>query len=140
MRRCAEAMCVVLVFSLTVTVVSAADGEKKKKKKVSLPAAAKGLAGMIQGEVIAVKKGKVTLKVEKVVKVWEPNKAKDPESLIGVEVRVVCRKEDDKPSERHLKFFNTLKPGDKPMLDVANKKGGTLMLLELTEEQRKLID
>jgi len=133
-------MCVALVFSLMVTVVSAADKEKKKKERVKLPAAAKGFAGMIQGEVIAVKKGRVTLKVEKVVKVWEPNKAKDPKSLVGVEVRVICRKEDEKPSERQLKFLSTLKPGDKPMLDVANKKGGILTLLELTEEQRKLID
>ena len=141
MKRLFTAACAVMLVGLLVAAAAAADKEKKKKKeRPKLPAAAKGFAGMIQGKVVAVKKAGLTLKVEKVGQVWKHSKAKDPQSLVGLEVRVGCRKENGKPSERHLRFLKTLKPGDATELDVANKKGDSLTLLELTAEQRKKIE
>jgi len=79
------------------------------------------------------------LKVEKIGRVWKHSKAKDPQSLVGQEVRVVLRKENDKPAETLVRFLKTLKAGDATELDVNNQKGRVLTLLELTEEQRKKI-
>ena len=141
MRRWVTAtICVAVIAGLCAAAEAAAEKEKKKKERAKLPAAAKGFAGMIEGEVVSVRKVGLVLKVGKVTKVWEPNKAEDPESLVGVEVRVVCRKEGEKPAERQVRFLGTLKKGDTTILDVANKKGNVLTLLELTEEQRKKVE
>jgi hypothetical protein len=135
MRRWAVAsVCVAVIAGVLAT---AGTGAEKEKKRAKLPAAAKGFAGMIEGKVVSVKKASLVLKVDKVAQVWEANKAKDPQSLIGAEVRVVCRKEADKPAEKQVRYLGTLKAGDTTVLDVANKKGNALTLLELTEEQRE---
>ena len=140
MKRLFAAAGVVVLVSLLAAAAVAAEKEKKKKReRPKLPAAAKGFAGMIQGKVVAVKKARLTLKVEKIGRIWKHSKAKDPQSLVGVEVRVNCRKENGKEAEMLLRYLKTLKPGDATELDVANKKGNLLTLLELTEEQRKKI-
>ena len=134
-------ICLALIVGLSAAVALAAGkGDKGTKSKAKLPAAAKGFAGMVEGKVVAVKKAKIVIEIQKIGKVWKHSKAEDPESLVGIEAVVVCRKEEDKPAERQLKFLATLAPGDITELDVANRKGKTLTLLELTQEQRDKID
>ena len=132
-------LCAAVMVGLLATVGTAADKPKKGKPKVKLPAAAKGFAGMIEGKVVAVKKRGLVLEVKKIGEVWKHSKAQDPKSLVGVKVRIVCRKEQNKPAPRQVKYLATLKPGDTTVLDVANKKGNILVLLELTQEQREKV-
>jgi len=138
-KQLAVTVCLAVLIGLLAAAASAAEKKKEKKGKPKLPAAARGFAGMIQGEVVAVKKAKLALKVAKIGQVWKHSKAKDPQSLVGVEVRVVCRQEGGKPAESLARFLKTLKPGDSTELDVANQKGSLMTLLELTEEQREKV-
>jgi hypothetical protein len=110
-----------------------------KDTKVTLPDAADSFAGMIQGEVLKAGKGKVSLRVEKIVNVWASSKSKDPQSLIGKTVAVAARAKGDEISPDMDRFFKSLKPGEKITIDVAHQKGQVLTLQELTDEQRQRV-
>ena len=113
---------------------------KREKREAGLPPAAKGFAGMIQGKVTAkTDAGGVVLAVEKVTKVWKHSKAKEPKSLVGKKVLVVPPGEG-KHNENIVRFLKTVKVKDEMTVDVANKKGNVLTLLELTKEQREKIE
>ncbi|MBM4087850.1 MAG: Dabb family protein [Planctomycetes bacterium] len=105
-----------------------------------LPDAAASFAGMIEGEVIAQTDGGIVVAVKKVAKVWESNKAGDPESLVGTQVLVVAPTDNKRHAARVSRFLRLLKVGEKVSLDVAHKgEGEALSLLELTEEQRERV-
>jgi hypothetical protein len=116
------------------------EGGKKEKKESGLPPGAKGFAGMIQGKVTAkTDGGGVVLAVESIAKVWKHSKAKEPKSMVGKKVRVVAPTEG-KHAENIVRFLKGVKVDDEITVDVANKKGDTLTLLELTKEQREKIE
>ena len=111
------------------------DEKTTKAKKPALPDAAAGFAGMIQGEVLRKFDGGFTLKVEKIARQWEHNKAKDAQSLVGKTVMI----DVNRRGENIARFLKTLKVGEQVTLDVAHKYGETLTLLELTEDQRERV-
>jgi hypothetical protein len=128
----------VRVFDSYVTVSShegvAMEGDKAvKAKKLPLPDAAAGFAGMIQGKVAQTFDGGLVLKVTKVVKEWEHNKAKDSQSLVEKAVFVKAGGREGNVA----RFVKMLKVGEDVTLDVAHKGGEVLTVLELTEDQRE---
>ncbi len=130
----------VRVFDSYVAVSShegvAMEGEKAvKAKKLPLPDAAAGFSGMIQGKVAQKFDGGFVLKVTKVVKEWEHNKAKDSKSLVGKTVMIKAGGREGNLA----RFVKMLKPGEEVALDVAHKGGEALTILELTEDQRERV-
>jgi hypothetical protein len=93
---------------------------------------------MIAGKVTGTDENKVTVEVTKIDKVWKHSKAKNPESLVGQKV-VVVPSTEGRHVESVARFLKNLKVGEEVVLDVANKKGNTLTLLELTKEQQERI-
>jgi hypothetical protein len=100
-----------------------------------MPDAAAGFAGMIQGKVIQKLDGGFTLAVEKVVKEWEHNKAKDTQSLVGKMVWIKAGVREGNVA----RFARLLKVGEQITIDVADKGGEALTLLELTADQRERV-
>lgn len=109
----------------------------EQPRKFFLPDQAASFAGMIQGEVTKKGDGEFVLKVEKIAEVWEHSKARDPKALVGKQVVVESPVEQGKVVESAARFIRSLKVGEKVTVDVAHRKGETLTLLELTEDQRK---
>jgi hypothetical protein len=119
----------------------AAEGGKEKAKKPELPAAAQGFSGIVAGKVTAKTEGRITLAVEKVAKVWEQSKAKDPEALIGQKIIVTPAKaKEGEYAKRVARFLNTLKVDQPLTIEVKHVRGMNFSVLELTEEQRKAAD
>jgi len=106
--------------------------EPKPAGRVSLPDAAAGFAGMIQGEVVKKGQGEFLLRVERVTQVWRHSKAKEPNSLVGKLIAVEGSREG-----LIGRFIASLKVGEQVTLDVAHKgPGQSLTIVELTAEQR----
>jgi hypothetical protein len=111
-----------------------AEGDKPDKpKKSALPDGAAGFAGMVRVTVVQKLDVGLVVKVGEVAKLWEANKAQDPKSLIGKTILV----QGGKGEGNIARFLKTLKTGEEVALDVADKGGGALTILELTEEQRE---
>jgi hypothetical protein len=131
----------VRVFDSYVAVSShegvAMEGDRPaKRRKPALPDAAAGFAGMIQGKVVQKLDGGFTIKVEKIVKEWEHNKAKDSKSLVGKTVVIKAGGREGNVA----RFVKMLKVGEEEVsLDVADKGGEALTILELTEDQRERV-
>ncbi len=111
-------------------------GAEKGETEAGLPPAARGFAGMIQAKVVKKVDGSVTVTVEKITKTWEHSKAKDPRSMVGKRVNVLPSTEG-RHSALIPRFLEYLKIGEEASLDVANRKGNDLILLELSKEQQK---
>lgn len=101
----------------------------------SIPAAAKGFAGMLRGKVVGTQKGQITIEVAEITNVWEHSKAEIPKALVGKNVVVKARD----GAEQIARFVSTVTPGESLKLDVANREGDTLTILELTESQRERV-
>jgi hypothetical protein len=99
----------------------------------ALPAAAKGFSGMFRGEVVGKQDGGLVVSVQEITNVWQQNKAEEPKSLVGKKVLVMPRD----GAEQTVRFVNAVKVGESIKLDVGNKKGDTLVILELTQERVK---
>jgi hypothetical protein len=126
-----------VVVGLTGAYLHAVAAEKGKKE-AELPADAKGFAGMIAGKVTATRGITVTVEVTKIDKVWKHSQAKNAESLVGQKVAVVAPKKGTHPNI--IRFLKNLKVDEQIVLDVADKTGNSLTLLELTKEQRERIE
>ena len=103
-------------------------------KRIPLPDAAASFAGMIRGVVVEKREGQFVFKVGRVLKEWKVSRAEDAEALIGKKVLVRAGNHD--PVRR---FVALLKSGEEVSLDVANKDGELLTILELTEDQRERV-
>jgi hypothetical protein len=107
--------------------------------RIPLPDPAAEFAGMIEAEVVSKREGRVVVRVLAVPRQWEHSRAKDAKSLIGKSVVVDVRREDGRPVASLVKFLNRLEIGQKVVLDVAHQRGEALTLLELDEQQRRLV-
>jgi len=107
--------------------------------RIPLPDPAGSFAGMIQGKVVSKRHGQIVLLVDKVLDEWKHSKAQDAKSLIGKQVLVEAFKgEGDGPSAV-ARFVEKVKEGEVIAVDVANKEGDVLSILELTEDQREWV-
>jgi len=130
----------VRVFDSYVAVSShegvAMEGDRPaKRRKPALPDAAAGFAGMIQGKVVQKLDGGFTVKVEKIVKEWEHNKAKDSKGLVGKTIMIKAGGREGNVA----RFVKMLKVGEEVTVDVADKGGEALTFLELTEDQQEKV-
>jgi hypothetical protein len=116
------------------SLLPAAPEAKAGDAPIYLPDPAAHFAGMIAGEVVEVREGRIVVLVSAVPKQWEHNKAKNAEAMIGKKVVVVGG-----GSDAIDRFIAGLKTGQKVTLDVAHKEGEVLTILELTEEQREQV-
>jgi hypothetical protein len=102
----------------------------------ALPAAARGFSGMLQGKVVGKHDGgAIILSVAEITNVWRQSKAEEPKSLVGKRVLVKARD----GSEQASRFVQAVKVGESIKLDVGNKEGDTLVILELTQDQRERV-
>lgn len=113
----------------------AAEGGAQAAHKTQIPEAGAGFAGMIRGKVVHKLDHGLVVQVANVVKSWEHSKAKDANSLVGAILVVKVADGAENPA----KFIGLVREGEEVTLDVANKEGAVLTLLELTEEQRERV-
>ncbi len=99
-----------------------------------MPDPAAFFAGMIRGVVVETRDGQLVLKVGKVTNEWSHSKAENAKAMIGKNVLV---EPGDHDSIR--RFVAMAKPGEEMTLDVAHREGESLIILELTEDQRELV-
>jgi len=101
----------------------------------ALPAAAKGFSGMLRGKVVGKHDGGFIVSVQEITNVWRQSKAEQPKSLVGKRVLVKARD----AAERAARFVQVVKVGEPIKLDVGNREGDTLVILELTQDQRERV-
>lgn len=111
--------------------------DPKPAKRLPIPDQAAGFCGNIKAKVVANQRKNVVVEVLEILKTWEHNKAKEPAAMKGKMLIVVPRIAKDDHSDLVVRYMKGLKKGQVISLDVANKEGETLMLLELNEEQRQ---
>ena len=99
----------------------------------TLPAAAKGFSGMLQGKVVGKHNGGIIVAVQEITNIWRQSKAEEPKSLVGKKVLVKARDS----AEQAARFVRAVKVGESIKLDVGNREGDTLTILELTADQRE---
>lgn len=75
------------------------------------------------------------MSVAEITNVWRQSKAEDPESLVGKNLLVRARA----GAEQAARFVQAVKVGEAIKLDVGNKAGDTLVILELTADQRERV-
>ena len=108
----------------------------------NIPDGMEGFSGMLRGKVVAKVDNGFILKVEKILKLWDGNKAKNPKSAVGKRFLVVPRwvKGDNgkwHPVELHVKFIRRLEVGQVLNIEVRHEEGNKLNILELSGEQRE---
>lgn len=102
-----------------------------------------GFSGQVRGVVVKKReKNVIEFKVGRLIRTWESNKASQPELLVGRTVPVSPRwvQDDDgkwTPSEVHVKFLRTLKPGEELTLELKHAEREHFAILELSGEQRE---
>lgn len=101
----------------------------------ALPAAGKGFSGMFRGEVVGKHDGGIVVSVHEITNIWKQSKAEQPESLVGKKLLVMPRH----GAEQTVGFVNAVQVGESIKLDVGNKEDETLVILELTKEQRERV-
>ena len=96
----------------------------------TIPASLKGFQGMMSGKLL--KKGEKTLvfRVEKVMKVWEGNRAEEPGKAIGQTLVLSLEKLSAHHRERILTNYRGLKEGETIELEAFDLGGKTLCVNE----------
>ena len=97
----------------------------------SMPEAMSGFSGTVEGTVATVKDQSFVLKLSKVVNTWRGNKAENPKRAVGKELTIAAK------HKVHASFISTLKVGEKLKIEIINKEGKRLLILELDGAQRK---
>jgi hypothetical protein len=89
------------------------------------PDGLRGFSGHVAGELVSkdVEKGELVMKLNRVVHVWKPNKAKEPHSGIGKTFRV------DGITGKFLDNLLVIKPGEFLKIEVNHVKGDDLTFL-----------
>ncbi|MCD4657488.1 MAG: hypothetical protein K8S87_08070 [Planctomycetes bacterium] len=119
--------------------------DEPKEMKPVIPDGMHGFSGRLKGKVVGKQKNGFILLVEKVEKLWEGNKAKKPETVIGKKVLINVgweeyEKSKWRPIPLHARFVEMLKIGNKISIEVKNIEGERLHILELNKEQRALAE
>ena len=91
-----------------------------------LPDGLKGFCGMVVGKIISKGEREFVLKVEKVIRVWKNNKAKEPESAVGKELTLKIRRR----SKAMVEALAGLKVGDRVVAEALNLEGDILVCVE----------
>ncbi len=97
-----------------------------------IPSGGKGFAGMLTGQVVSKQYGQLVIQISNIDKSWRHSRAEKPQSLVGKRISVTARANADNIG----RFIAAIPVGESIEIDVANKSGDSLTILELTEEQR----
>jgi len=131
-----------LALALVLMVGGLAFGEGRRPARVTLPEGLRGFSGQVRGVVTARGDGHFLFKVGRVLKVWEGNKARTPQALVGRTVKVGPRWEKTKRGKwrkvkLHVMFIKRLKAGAEMTLEIRHAEGDVFQILELSDEQRR---
>ncbi len=102
--------------------------------RITLPDPAAFFSGLIRGKIVRKTDRGIVVKVDAVPRQWKQSRAKDANAMIGKPVHVISGE-----NENARRLIRILHAGEAVTLDVANKKGEELTILELTEEQRQRV-
>ena len=100
-----------------------------KEAAGGLPDGMRGFRGMLRGTIVRKGDGEFLLKVEKVLKVWEQNRAENPQSAVGKTLAVVLPREG-RLLEQQRRAFRELKVGDRVVVEPFHFKGNVLTVVE----------
>jgi hypothetical protein len=88
-----------------------------------------GFRGVLIGRVLRKLDRGFVLKVEKVAKVWENNRADKPEAAVGKELIITIRA-DEELGERFLHTLRTFKIGERVLVEAFHFEGNRLTVVE----------
>jgi hypothetical protein len=100
-----------------------------QREEKGLPDGLQGFRGRLFGTVVRVGDRGFVLKVEKVLNVWESNRASRPESAVGRSLPLVLQPEG-RLSARHLETFRGLRVGDRVVVEAFHEEGDRLTVVE----------
>ncbi len=100
-----------------------------ERREAGLPEGMIGFHGVLVGRVLRKLDRGFVLKVEKIDKVWESNRADRPEASVGKELIINIR-EDEELSERFLYTLQTLKTGERVLVEAFHFEGNRLTVVE----------
>jgi hypothetical protein len=100
-----------------------------ERKEVGLPEGMIGFRGVLVGRVLRKLDRGFVLKVEKVTKVWENNRAGRPEAAVGKDLIITIRA-DEEFGGRFLRTLRTLKIGERVLVEAFHFEGNRLTVVE----------
>jgi hypothetical protein len=102
-----------------------------------LPRGFRGFSGQVKGVVARVHGDDAFLFViQDVIRTWEGNEAREPESIEWRAVRVFPHRQEGFLTQRHARFITTLRPGQELVIELREAEG-RVEILELNAEQRR---
>jgi len=95
----------------------------------AVPEGLRGFRGRVSGRVVRVGDRGFVVKVDKVLNVWEGNKAREPQSAVGKNLAAVVGP-DARESGRHLEVLRNLAVGDRVVVELFHDGGDVLRIVE----------
>jgi hypothetical protein len=100
-----------------------------ERREAGLPEGMIGFRGVLVGRVLRKLDRGFVLKVDRVDKVWESNRADNPEAAVGKELIITIR-EDEELSGRFLNTLRSLKTGQRVLVEAFHFEGNRLTVVE----------
>jgi regulator of replication initiation timing len=100
-----------------------------ERREIGLPDGMVGFRGVLVGRVLRKLDRGFVLKVERVTKVWEHNRADKPEAAVGKELIITIRA-DDELSGRFLRTLRALEIGERVLVEAFHFEGNRLTVVE----------
>ena len=100
-----------------------------ERRESDLPAGMIGFRGVLVGRIMRKLDRGFVLKVEKVDRVWESNRADRPEAAVGKELIINIR-EDEELSSSFLDTLRTLETGQRVLVEAFHFGGNRLVVVE----------
>lgn len=110
--------------------VAGALTEKELKPVEGIPEALKGFQGMMSGTLVKKDASSLVFKVEKILRTWEHNKAKEPQAAIGLAITLNFSGMIPREKTKLMGNYREMKPGDSIELDAADQGGRALTIQE----------
>jgi hypothetical protein len=105
------------------------EGEKRTEREGAVEGL-RGFRGILAGTLVEKGELAFVLNVDRVVKLFEGNKAERPERLIGTQVKLTLRR-NGQTAERLVPILATLKVGDRVSVEAFHLGGDALTVMEV---------
>jgi hypothetical protein len=133
------------LLTILLATAPASAQEERRVFEPELPAALRGFAGELEGEVTRRMDAAFLLRVQRVVRSWDHSEAERPEEAVGRLVRVDLRWEEHegrwRPAPRQVAWLQRhVEEGTRVCVDLANDEGHRLHLMELNADQRAQLE
>jgi len=100
-----------------------------EQREIGLPDGMAGFRGVLIGRILRKLDRGFVLKVERVDKVWEDNRADNPEAAIGKELIITIRADEER-GERFLHTLRTLEIDERVLVEAFHFEGERLTVVE----------